>query len=312
MTLKLKTPSNGSVTLAPQDTASDVVVTVPAGTAELLTNSSGVLNIGSGQIYKDAAGNVGIGTSSPARKLDVAGGIELSSAIDQKLAWGVSGSYLNWIECGGGPGTTYMRFATGNAEAVRIDSSGNLLVGATIPIGDLTVYGGNGYAASINQINTNSNVLLLSGNADSNAQNKVVFSNGGSVTGSIYTTATTTTYNTSSDYRLKENPQPIQNALATVAQLNPVTWKWKADGSDGQGFIAHELQAVVPDCVTGEKDAVRIVDVLDEDGKKIGTKEEPVYQGVDTSFLVATLTKAIQELNAKVEQLEAQIAGGAA
>jgi hypothetical protein len=67
------------------------------------------------------------------------------------------------------------------------------------------------------------------------------------------------------------------------------------DGSDGQGFIAHELQAVVPDCVTGEKDAV------DEEGK-------PVYQGIDTSFLVATLTAAIQELKATVDAQAARIA----
>jgi hypothetical protein len=63
----------------------------------------------------------------------------------------------------------------------------------------------------------------------------------------------------------------------------------------------------VPDCVTGEKDAVRIVDVLDDEGKKIGTKEEPVYQGIDTSFLIATLTKAIQELKAEVDELKAKV-----
>jgi hypothetical protein len=80
-----------------------------------------------------------------------------------------------------------------------------------------------------------------------------------------------------------------------VAQLNPVTYNWKADGSDGQGFIAHELQAVVPDCVTGEKDAV------DAEGK-------PVYQGIDTSFLVATLTKAIQEQQEQINQLKAEVA----
>ena len=69
---------------------------------------------------------------------------------------------------------------------------------------------------------------------------------------------------------------------------------FRSDGSDGQGFIAHELQAVVPECVTGEKDAV------DADGK-------PVYQGIDTSFLVATLTAAIQELKAEVDSLKQQL-----
>ena len=87
----------------------------------------------------------------------------------------------------------------------------------------------------------------------------------------------------------------MQGALDVVQQLNPVTYTWKADNSPGQGFIAHELQAVVPDCVTGEKDAV------DAEGN-------PVYQGIDTSFLVATLTKAIQELKAELDATKAEVA----
>jgi hypothetical protein len=86
----------------------------------------------------------------------------------------------------------------------------------------------------------------------------------------------------------------MTGALSKVQALNPVTYTWKADGSSSQGFIAHELQAVVPECVTGEKDAVN------EDGSI-----KP--QGIDTSFLVATLTKAIQELNDKVEAQAAEI-----
>ena len=86
----------------------------------------------------------------------------------------------------------------------------------------------------------------------------------------------------------------MTGALAKVTQLKPVTYKWKSSGEDGQGFIAHELQAIVPDCVTGEKDAV------DADGN-------PKYQGIDVSFLVATLTAAIQELAAKNDALTARI-----
>ena len=86
----------------------------------------------------------------------------------------------------------------------------------------------------------------------------------------------------------------MTGALATVAQLKPCTYTWKADGSSGQGFIAHELQSVVPDAVVGEKDAV------DADGKI-----KP--QGIDTSFLVATLTAAIQEQQAIIESLKARL-----
>jgi len=87
----------------------------------------------------------------------------------------------------------------------------------------------------------------------------------------------------------------MTGALEKVAALKPVTYKWKVDGSDGQGFIAHELQAVVSECATGTKDAV------DEEGN-------PKYQGIDTSFLVATLTAAIQELHAIVAAQGAEIA----
>jgi hypothetical protein len=126
-------------------------------------------------------------------------------------------------------------------------------------------------------------------------ENYVRFYRNGNQVGSITNTLSATAYVTSSDYRLKENIAPMTGALATVAQLKPVTYKWKATGENGQGFIAHELQALVPDCVSGEKDAV------DENGN-------PEYQGIDTSFLVATLTAAIQELNAKVEAQAARIA----
>jgi hypothetical protein len=87
----------------------------------------------------------------------------------------------------------------------------------------------------------------------------------------------------------------MTGALAKVAQLKPVTYKFNTDNSESQGFIAHELQAVVPECVVGEKDAV------DADGN-------PVYQGIDTSFLVATLTAAIKEQQALITQLQADVA----
>ena len=87
----------------------------------------------------------------------------------------------------------------------------------------------------------------------------------------------------------------MSGAIEKVQKLKPVTYKWNADDSEGQGFIAHELQEVVPGCVSGEKDAV------DADGN-------PRYQGIDTSFLVATLTAAIQEQQALIQTLTARVA----
>ena len=83
----------------------------------------------------------------------------------------------------------------------------------------------------------------------------------------------------------------MTGALAKIAALKPVTYTWKVNGSAGQGFIAHELQEIVPDCVTGAKDAV------DENGNVLP-------QGVDTSFLVATLVAAIQELKNEIDILK--------
>ena len=135
---------------------------------------------------------------------------------------------------------------------------------------------------------------LISGTGTS-SQAMLRFYNGNGGVGGIFTSGTSTSYNTSSDYRLKENITPITGALDKVSALKPVNYKWKADGSNGEGFIAHELAEVCPDAVTGTKDAV------DEDGK-------PVYQGIDTSFLVATLVAAIQEQQTLITDLQARLA----
>lgn len=118
------------------------------------------------------------------------------------------------------------------------------------------------------------------------------FFRNGSLVGSIDVSTGVTAYVTSSDYRLKDDVQPMQNALERVSRLNPVTFKWKEDGSDAEGFLAHELAEVCPSAVKGEKDAV------DENGN-------PKHQGIDTSFLVALLTSAIQELKTEFEAYKA-------
>jgi hypothetical protein len=142
--------------------------------------------------------------------------------------------------------------------------------------------------------------------------------------GSISTSATNTAYNTSSDYRLKENIAPMTGALDKVALLKPCTYVWKSTGEQSEGFIAHELAEVIPDAVTGEKDGMRtqqyeiipaIPATYDEEGNELtpaveavmGEREVPAYQGIDTSFLVATLTAAIQELKAIVDAQAARI-----
>jgi hypothetical protein len=177
-----------------------------------------------------------------------------------------------------------LTFSVGNSEVGRFDSSGNLLVGTTTnpAVGKLAIAGNNGV--------TGSAIAVTNQSGTSQYYAAAFYNNGNSVSycGSISISGTTTQYATSSDYRLKENIVPMTGALATVAQLKPCTYSWKPTGESTQGFIAHELQEVVPECVIGEKDAV------DDNGN-------PVYQGIDTSFLVATLTAAIQELKAEFD-----------
>ena len=99
----------------------------------------------------------------------------------------------------------------------------------------------------------------------------------------------------------------MTGASERVKALKPVNFAWKVDGSRVDGFLAHEAQAVVPEAVTGEKDAVELVDIKDENGNVTGQEERPVYQGIDQSKLVPLLTAALQEALAEIETLKARV-----
>jgi hypothetical protein len=286
----------GVFTIAAPNGNTNRTLTLPDVTATVITDSAGVLNIGAGQVYKDAIGNVGIGTSSPTERLGILSALTGTAAgsntvarlqtngsgYDAHLAMGDNvnaSTRLGYLS-----GAMY--FWTNGAERARIDSNGLLLVNAAVAIG--------GETARL-QVNGNT-VTALALKGGTNNYLAAFYNSSSSFIGSITGSAgTSTSYNTSSDYRLKNTIAPMTGALAKVALLKPVTYKWNADGSDGQGFIAHELAEVELGCVTGEKDAV------DAEGK-------PQYQGIDTSFLVATLAAAIQELKAIVDAQGAEIA----
>jgi hypothetical protein len=132
------------------------------------------------------------------------------------------------------------------------------------------------------------------GNATT-TRHHIVFSNGNGVVGSISTNASATAYNTSSDYRLKENVVPLTGAADRLKLIPVHRFNFIADPDNTvDGFIAHEAQVVVPECVTGIKDEV------DADGN-------PVYQGIDQSKLVPLLTAALQEALAEIESLKARV-----
>jgi hypothetical protein len=180
----------------------------------------------------------------------------------------------------------------GVSESMRIDSSGNLLVNTTT-----NTHGGLAHQAAIVYPGggTKFGLALRAQEDDTQAVTFVNASN--VVNGSISVSASTTAYNTSSDYRLKEDVQPMTDAIARLNALKPINFAWKVDGSRTDGFLAHEAQAVVPEAVTGTKDAV------DKDGK-------PQYQGIDQSKLVPLLTAALQDAIKRIEQLESQINSG--
>jgi hypothetical protein len=304
----------GSVVMSASPTFTGTV-----GAADLTTTGNTILgdattdtlNVGAGGLVKDASGNVGIGVTPSAwlstdRAIELtAGALDSVSATDLRLYQnaynGASGSvyktsnfaslyrqagaYHIWYSAPSGTAGNAITFT----QAMTLDASGSLLVGTTNPASNATEKIG-----IVNAGQTNYGIAIQNSNALANDAIGF-FNNSAARVGAINFTTTTTAYQTSSDYRLKNTIAPMTGALAKVALLKPCTYKWNVDNSDGQGFIAHELQEVVPDCVTGEKDAV------DAEGK-------PVHQGIDTSFLVATLTAAIQELKAIVDAQAVRIA----
>jgi hypothetical protein len=290
----------GSVSLL-GGTAQNTIYSVGAKPLTFVTNSTERMRI-------DSSGNVGIGTTSPA--FTFGSGVRIDRTGDTAILElsrtdaGIAGSFLiasgsvsNTMRSNGAKAITIF---TDGSERMRIDSSGNLFIGTTtnpvsnaVAIINAVVSSGDGFNL---KHTVNGNNMFNLWQTGTTTYVALSFSKGDTQTvrGSISVSTSSVSYNTGSDYRLKENIEPMVGALNTVSQLKPVTYTWKESGSDGQGFIAHELAEVVPDCVSGEKDAV------DEEGK-------PIYQGIDTSFLVATLTAAIQELKAELDVVKSEL-----
>jgi hypothetical protein len=176
-------------------------------------------------------------------------------------------------------------------EGCRMDASGNFLVGTTsssiasanttgaviVPNGASQFSRNGGHALDINRVQDGEIVR---------------FRSAGNTEGSISISGSTTSYNTSSDYRLKENVVPMSGATERLKQLKPSRFNFITDANTTvDGFLAHEVQDIVPEAISGTKDAV------DADGN-------PDYQGIDQSKLVPLLVATIQELEARITQLE--------
>jgi hypothetical protein len=198
-------------------------------------------------------------------------------------------------------------------ERARLTKDGNFLVGKTA-----TTYNTEGCNFVAGGHITKNLDNAFNFNRTGNSGALVSFQQAGGTVGSISVTGSTTAYNTSSDYRLKEDDQPMTGATERVKALRPINFAWKVDGSRVDGFLAHEAQEVVPECVTGTKDAMRDEEyevtpaVLDDDGNVVteavmGTRNVPDMQGIDQSKLVPLLTAALQEAITQIESLTARI-----
>jgi hypothetical protein len=179
-------------------------------------------------------------------------------------------------------------------ERMRIDSAGIIQMGDPANYPQTTGYG-SAFAVLGTPGATARTALFQRAQTTSSVSVQGYYNPNGLV-GTISLSGSATSYNTSSDYRLKENVTSVTDGITRLQQLKPSRFNFIADPTKTvDGFLAHEVQDIVPEAITGEKDAV------DENG-------DPVYQGIDQSKMVPLVVAALQECLKKVEALEAEVA----
>ncbi len=297
---------------------------------------------GSEKMRIRSTGLVGIGTSSPSEQLDISSTgprIRFSDTSVTNLRH-VIGSEANDLEirCDDGnvQADSHIGFKIDGSEHMRIKSTGQVGIGNSGPGYTLEI--GNAYSGVGLGFNLNNNVGHIRTRTDlTDTQTHHAFVNPNGTVGTIKTNASATSFNTSSDYRLKENVDYNFDATTRLKQLKPARFNFIANANTTvDGFLAHEVQSIVPEAITGTKDATETKEkvvvnsngqviaenieqadwetgkIADEDGNTQyptdstweATKIVPDYQGIDQSKLVPLLVKTIQELEARITTLE--------
>jgi len=299
------------------------------GSQNIITTGSitgtGNLTIDTNTLHVDSSNNrVGIGTTSPNNLLNIHGVIETNSfdsangqggrftskglLIGDAFTAGKTSSddrnSIIWNERG-----LDLVFATNDTERMKIDSSGQVFIGCTSTPSASTT----GFA--VLEGGAGKNFIVTAGGVTGNNEHHEFYNPNGKV-GSITTSGTSTAFNTSSDYRLKENAVAISDGITRLKTLKPYRFNFKTDASTTvDGFFAHEVTAV-PEAITGEKDGMKPETYYQEgdtlpSGKVIGdvktySSTKPEYQGIDQSKLVPLLVAALQEAIGRIEALEAK------
>ena len=289
--------STSDVTI--KNDADTSVLVIPTGTTTL--TAAGQVNVGAGLIAQtDSSVGGGTANSGSGRYFDIyntgadANTFAILRIITQQVGSSSTTSadfakYKNGallINNNDTHANVYTALGVGGSERMRIASAGQVLINQTSIIGSdaapLQVTGGSVTAVAVKG-GTNGWFMAFY-----NTSNTLI----GSIQGS---TGSTTSFNTSSDYRLKENVDYTWDATSRLKQLKPARFNFIADADKTvDGFLAHEVSSIVPEAVTGKKDAV------DDDGK-------PIHQGIDHSKLVPLLTASLQEALKRIDSLEEQV-----
>ena len=304
----------GNIAIKPNP-SEDSIVAVPNGSVQLYHNGSKKLETTALGISMGDTGNNG-GLSELIKLGNDSSGSGTGCQINMGAASGnssTSGCIAGFFD---GTGTavsilTSSAYASSGAvERFRVDSSGNTLVNCTSdPLSHnskfIVQHGGDGQSVASFDFNQNfarPNLFIKHARAGAVSGTRIAtmiaFLNlSGTEVGTIQSGLAGTSYNTSSDYRLKENITNISDGITRIKQLIPKKFNFIGDGDKTikDGFLAHEVSSVVPEAITGTKD-------------EVDSDNNPVYQGIDHSKLVPLLVAAVQELIGKVEGLETEVA----